>query len=306
MGAIARRWGAGAVAACAEGDALPEPLFRVVSDETVQGHRYIHVKPIDSESFIRAVAPLITERYFDEVTARARLLRSASELALFSGTSFELSEEEIADALAEERDAVLPQSWQEGGRSQHLDVQRSEFGEIVASEVLKQVFGTLIPASRIAHKEIPDQQTRGADVMGLEGVELARPTLVVGEVKGSQDRKSPPSVVGEMVSKLEALSKNRRAMLQELVWLRDYSDEEHAQICARIHTSFLLRKDYFEMVLSPLLVRSDSTHQANDAGVFKSDPTRFKKPIRWVSIVVEGDLFELAQEVYRIAREGAA
>ncbi|MFC9115001.1 Hachiman antiphage defense system protein HamA [Streptomyces sp. NPDC057092] len=217
-----------------------------------------------------------------------------------------MSEEEIASALAEERDAVLPQSWQEGGREKHLDVQRSEFGEIIASEVLKQVFDTSIPAARIAHKEIPDQQTRGADVMGLEGIELSRPTLIVGEVKGSQSRKSPPGVVGQMVTKLEALSTNRRAMLQELAWLRDYSEEEYADICARIHASFLLKKDYFEIVLSPLLVRTDSTHHPNDAGDFRLKPGRFKNRIRWVSIVVEGDLFELAQEVYRIAREGAA
>lgn len=283
---------------------MPE-LFTIVSDEVVDDHRYVHVVPTDQALFAQTIAPMITAHYFDEVNTRARLLRSAQELSLFSGEAFAITEEDMQKALSDELDAVLPEAWK-GDRESHLDVQRSEFGEILAAEVLKQVFDTDIPASRIKHKEIPDQQTRGADVIGIEKVQEARPTLVLGEVKGSTDQKSPPGVVSGMQKKLGELVQNRRALLQELCWLRDYADEPYVAACSRIHASFILKKDHFDIVLAPLLVRSSSTHHEDDAGAFKKRPTDFGKPIRWVSIVVEGDLFEVAQEVYRIAREGAA
>ncbi|MFF4790764.1 Hachiman antiphage defense system protein HamA [Streptomyces sp. NPDC001276] len=280
-------------------------LFRVISDKTVAGHRYVHVVPADTAAFARALAPLVTAHYFDEVEARARLLRSAQELTLFSSESFEITEEDVQLALTEERDALLPAAWK-GDRGKHFDVQRSEFGEIVAAEVLKQIFGTVIPASRIKHKEIPDQQTRGADVIGLEDERQQIVTLVLGEVKGSQDRKAPPGVVSGMEEKLTELVGSRRALLQELCWLRDHSEEEFAGVCSRIHASFILKRNHLKLVLAPLLVRTADTHHEDDPGRFKSDPDDFGHPIRWVSIVVEGDLFDIAQDVYLIAREGAA
>jgi hypothetical protein len=227
-------------------------------------------------------------------------------LTLFSGEAFEFTDEDVQTALDEERKALVPAAWQEGGKSKTLDVQRSEFGEILAAEALKQVFGTDIPASRIKHKEIPDQPTRGADVIGLENQDQFPVSLVLGEVKGSTEEKSPPKVVLGMEKKLAELVGSRRALLQELCWLRDHAEAAYAGVCSRIHASFILKKDQFNIVLAPLLVRTKAAHQETDPGKFKTDPDTFGHPIRWVSIVVEGDLFDIAQEVYRIAREGAA
>lgn len=279
-------------------------LFTVVSDATVEGHRYVHVIPADAATFATELAPLIRTHYFDEEAARARLLRSARELALFSGESFEIDQKDVDAALTEELNALVPQK-ENGNRSEHLSVQRSEFGEIVATEVLKQIFGTTIPASRIKHKEIPDQQTRGADVIGLEDIAETAPSLILGEVKASQQQKSPPAVVAGMITKLGDLLRNRRTLLQELCWLRDHAEDEYAAICARVHASFVLRKDHFQIVIAPILVRSADTHHKNDPGDFKNNPQRFGKSVRWVSIVVDGDLAQVAQEVYRIAREDA-
>lgn len=285
---------------------MSTPLFRVVSDTTTAGHRYVHVEPEDPQTFAARLAPLIKEHYFDEAAARAKLLRSANELALFSGASFNFNESAINAALNEERDAVLPAELDNNDkRAEHLSVQRSEFGEIVAAEVLKQIFGTTIPASRIKHKEIPDQPTRGADLVGLEDVTAKKHKLILGEVKASQQRKSPPGVVAGMVTKLTELIHSRRTLLQELCWLRDHAENEYAQICARVYASFILKQECFQIVIAPILVRSADTHHADDASDFKHNPQRFGKSVRWVSIVVEGDLSEVAREVYRLAREEA-
>lgn len=259
--------------------------------------------PSHRDRLVDDLAPRITRPYFDEATARERIKRAARELELFEGLELADGDPRLGAAIGDERDAVLPEAWR-GDRPRQLDVQRSEFGEIVAAEVLTGLFGTRIPASRIAHKETPDQQTRGADVMGLEN-SLPTLVLVISEVKGSTSNDSPPAVVDGMESKLLALQNERRALLQELIWLRDHSDEAHAEECALACASFLLRKPVFTTVLAPVLIRTAACEGDDDAGRFRTDPETFGAPLRWITVVVEQDLFELAAEVYRAARDAA-
>jgi hypothetical protein len=188
------------------------------------------------------------------------------------------------------------------GRPKATDVQRSELGEIVAADVLRTLFETVVPASRLAEKEIPDQQTRGADVLGLEDVDEDTIVLVLAEVKGSTDKQSPPGVLAGMAEKLRQLAGERRVLLQELIWLRDHAEETWAPLCAKVCSAFLLGRKLFSMLLVPVLVRTASTAGGDDCGAFKSDPDSFGERIRFVTVHVEEDLFELARTVYTIAR----
>lgn len=278
-------------------------LFEIVEDDVIGDHRYLRVAPASPETLAADLAPRITSPYFDEQAARERIQRAARELNLFPGESLADDDPRILEALAEERDAVLPAAWA-GDRPKQLDVQRSEFGEIVAAEVLSSLFETRIPASRIAHKETPDQQTRGADVMGWEG---DRPSLVLvlSEVKGSTQRSSPPSVIDGMETKLRALTTDRRALSQELIWLRDHASDDHAQECSAACASFLLRRPVFSLAISPVLVRPAACVADDDPGIFRESPNDFGVPVRFVTVIVEPDLFELAAEVYALARAAA-
>ena len=47
-----------------------------------------------------------------------------------------------------------------------------------------EVHGTLIPASRIRNKEVPNQPSRGRDLLGLEDEPLV---AVIGEIKASAE-----------------------------------------------------------------------------------------------------------------------
>jgi len=281
-----------------------EAIFRITATRG-HGFRTFHeVTPVAASSLSRILATRVKNHYFDEEAARRRLVEAGRTLTIFDGSAFTPDEEEIEAALAEERDAVLPAAWS-GDRPRQLDVQRSEFAEIIASEVLGRLFETKIPASRISHKEVPDQQTRGADVLGLEEGSGANVVLILSEVKGSQHLSSPPAVVSGMVEKLRQLSTNRRVLLQELIWLRDHSTEAYASECARICASFILRKQDFELLLVPILIRSKDTAQVTDPGPFET-AENFVAPIRWISVIIDGDLFEVAAETYRHARDGAA
>lgn len=279
-------------------------LFRVAEDRIVGDHRYLRVVAVNPQTLAQDLAPRVRARYVDQEAARERLRRAAEELTEFSFAALPLTPEEIEEAVAAETAAVLPTSWL-GNRPEHLSTQRSEFGEIVAAEVLMELFGTRIPASRISEKEVPDQQTRGADVMGLEGDGDAV-VLVLCEVKGSEQAASPPSVVADMEGKLRFLTENRRAMTQELTWLRDHADDAHSEVCARICAEFLLRRQTFTLLLAPILVRRSDVAKPTDCGRFETHADTFGAPIRWVTVLIDAALLDIATEVYRLAGSDAA
>lgn len=285
-------------------------LFQIVeSREADGGHVYLRLSPMSPATLADDLAARITGAYFDVDTELQRLRDAAQELRLFQGEDLAPTDVEIAEALAELRDALLPAGW-DGRRPKHTDVQRSELAEIVASDVLMSQFATIIPASRVRHKEIPDQQARGADVIGLEDLvgftdeaPVGSLTLVLGEVKGSTAADSPPSVVASMAEKLKGLAGTRRALIQELTWLRDHADDEHAPVCARLLAAFLLNRLDHRILLAPVLLRATAVAAESDTGEFETSPSSFDPSrIRFVSVVVDEDLFELAAAAYLKAR----
>jgi hypothetical protein len=273
--------------------------------DTVEGdRRFVRVVPGDSAALVDALAARVRTAYFDAKAALARLREAAAELTQFDGSHLIVTEAEVEEALEDELDAVLPAEWKKGGRPAQTATQRSELAEIIATEVVTSLFSTVVPASRIASKEIPDQQTRGVDVLGLEHIGEPNLTLVVGEVKGSCESASPPGVIADMEKKLIAVSTDRRQLLQELIWLRDHSDDANARTCMILCSGYLLRKLTPELVLTPILIRTSVSEGVNDYGRFRKSRAIFDFPIRFICVIVEAqDLFDLAVAVYRKARE---
>lgn len=278
-----------------------QALFVIDSDDVDGEHRYVRVIPRDSSRLATELAPRIRSAYFNLRAAEQRLRDAADDLARFDATAL-VTEEEIEAALEEELNAVLPADWK-GGRPKHTDTQRSELAEIIAAHVLATIFQAVIPASRIAHKEIPDQQTRGVDVLAFEDVTENDLKIVIGEVKGSSDTKSPPGVVLDMAVKLPQLASDRRALAQELIWLRDNCDEEYAQLCSLLCSRFLLKRADPDLVLAPLLIRTRATAGEADYGKFRTDASAFTHRIRFTTIILDvEDLFQFATSVYKEAR----
>jgi len=278
------------------------PLFILHSEDSLGRRRFCRVVPDDPAGLASTLAARVRGAYFNQRAAEQRLREAAAELALFDSSALTVTEPEIRSALEEELRAVLPAEWS-GGRPKQTDTQRSELAEIVAATVMSEVFGTIVPASRIAHKEIPDQQTRGVDVIGLEDIEGPVITVVISEVKGSCEAKSPPAVVDGMAKKLVSVTTDRRQLTQELIWLRDYCEDEYAEVCARICARHLLRRSTPEIVLAPILLRTANTERPADHGKFAEDDTDFNYPIRFISVIVDAeDLFDFAVTVYREAR----
>lgn len=279
-------------------------IFRIASDDHKGDRRFVRVVPRDPSALVTALARQVRNTYFDTDAAIVRLNEAATELTRFNGSALTITQADVKQALEEELDAVLPAEWKKGGRPSQTDPQRSELAEIIATDVVSTLFGTVVPASRIATKEIPDQQTRGADVLGLENIGDPVVALMIGEVKGSCSVSSPPKVVSGMADKLVGLTSNRRALLQELIWLRDHSEEAHQKLCMKICSGFLLRSYVPKIILTPILLRTASTEGAADHGKFSSSDENFDYPIRFIRVIVEvDDLLNLAVAVYREARK---
>jgi len=280
-------------------------LLTEVDRKLVGDHLYIKLALNTSSDFRDKLSNLIRATYFDKKKSKERLSRAAHDLTKFNGEKFEFTDEQIADALAEELDAVIPSGWRDGSDApEHLDVRRSELAEIIGREALTVTSDCVVPASRIRHKEIPDQPTRGADVIGIESVNTPPlHTLLLGEVKGSGDRKSPPGVVAGMQTKLTQLTTDRRVLLQELLWLCDNADDEHVDLCHAVCLKFQF-KTPLELVLTPILIRTTSTAADTDPGKFATDADSFNYCIRFISVILPTeDLYEFAVEIYSKARE---
>jgi hypothetical protein len=298
-------------------DGAAAGLFRIADDLSVDDHRFVRLVPVDPEGLAEALAPQVQKAYFDVQQAEAKMRAAVADLKQFSATTLEITESAIRDALEEELDVVLPAEWKaatEGGkaRPRQTDVQRSELAEIIAGMVLQDFFQTVIPAARIAHKEVPDQQTRGVDVLGIEGLDftdvqnlhLPSLVLVLGEVKGSCSAASPPAVVKDMETTLKSLVTDRRKLSQELLWLRDNCSEEHQRICAMIAAGYQLNAINPKVVMTPVLLRTAATAGVKDMGNFQAKSSSFTNNIRFVTVVLEADdLFNFAVQVYRKARE---
>jgi hypothetical protein len=136
------------------------PLFAVSETREAPPHAYIRLEPTDAASLADDLAARITSTYLDVETELQRLSDAAAELGIFDAAGLAPDKAAIDEALEELRDAVFPAPW-DGRRLKHTDVQRSELAEIIAADVLASNFGVSVPASRVADKEIPDQQSRG-------------------------------------------------------------------------------------------------------------------------------------------------
>lgn len=254
------------------------------------------------DELARMLAPRIRQVYFSRAARERKLRDGINDLNMFSAHEFTVTDNEVEQALEEELDAVLPAEWR-GGRPRQTDVQRSELAEIIAAEVFASLFSTTLPALRISGKEIPDQQTRGIDLLGLEDTGGSTVTVILGEVKGSCEHRSPPQVVADMARKLQVLVADRRTLLQELGWLRDHSSPEHVALCNRTYAGYLLNKVVPRFVLAPILLRTDTTAGERDAGIFRAPDFPAAHAVRFVRVsIMAEDLFNFAVEVYRVAR----
>lgn len=183
-----------------------------------------------------------------------------------------------------------------------LDVARNELAEALANLALSTIHGTVIPAPRIANKEVPGTPARGLDLLGFEDLPLL---VVVSETKASSAAASPPPVVGtgpdSLRSQLKRFLGTDDRLLSEFSFALKHSKSEHHLLIARAILAHI--DGTLSIVIAPILVRPKNGRGASDYGTFQTNPTEFTPArVRFCLLVIDRPLDELANAVYEGAR----
>jgi hypothetical protein len=183
-----------------------------------------------------------------------------------------------------------------------LDVARNELAEVLAVLALSATRGTVVPSSRIRNKEIGQAPSRGRDLLGIDAEPLM---AVVGEVKASASKNSPPGVVDagpqSMRAQLLTAGTDMDRLSAELNWAIKHAPSEHKTLVAQAMLAHVAGE--LPVVAAPILVRPADRHGADDFGAFLDNPSQFAPAsVRFCLLRVEGSLDDLARDVYEQAR----
>lgn len=251
-------------------------------------------RPQEEGGLVATLAQTIRDLYVDRDHLRDVLTAAMNDAGAVAdaGPVEEAIQRTLAAAIPEPGTHPIPQ----------LDVARNELAEAIAHLALPALHGTVIPAPRIRHKEVPDQPARGRDLLGLEETPLA---AVIGEVKASDEANSPPGVVGAGDTSLRgqflSFLAAKDALLTELNWALKHADPEHQMLIARAIVAYTAGN--LPLCAAPVLVRPTARHGADDFGTFKDNPGQFAPAsVRFSIFRVDGTLDGLAQAVYDEAR----
>lgn len=166
----------------------------------------------------------------------------------------------------------------------NFNVVRSDFGELLCYMLLEQNYGTMFGEKSITGRELRDRPGRGIDAIGIEKSDLL--TLVLCEVKVSDERSSPPGVVDQGE---ECLSRQHRCHMDNLikttkdkVW-RAYNKTRSQEIAALLATAAVrLEENSFDeirVIICSLLVRPKAKHKLTDFGSFRKNPAYYSPAI---------------------------
>jgi hypothetical protein len=274
----------------------------VVDDRDAAAHRYVVLEchADDRAELIAALAELVLELYVDPTELADQLRTAAIGLG-------EVADMGVIEAvIAEISSATIPDDPPEG-QPEQLQLQRNELAEILAYVAAEQYFGTLVPAKRVRHKEVPRLPSRGMDMLGLDiEPEIA---LILSEAKASEEHASPPAVVGSgsssLRAQLRAFQGDVAKILVELRWAERHSPPAEKEHVAR--AMLRLAHNDLPMVVFPVLLRTAGAHQLTDPGCFADEPQLFfPARVRFCTIRVDEPLAPLAREVYAAARHARA
>ena len=265
-------------------------LFFIPIEESLSsGHSFRALKLDDDSEWINPVA-------VEYVRLRSECAQPLADISL-DGIEV-LSVDRISKRL---EDATIPVR-----RFDNFDVVRSDFGEMLCYMLLEQEYET-----RFGYKSIRDRETtqlpgRGIDAVGIEeGSDGDLLTLVLGEVKVSDEAASPPQVVdrGEHCLRNQHLSHLRKPVATaKKIWdMSRRSPDSSAQ--ALLFTAALYleenRWDKLRLIACCVLVRPRCKYTKADFGSFQQCPDDYKPAlIRFLVVCIPDDVEKVVQNWY--------
>jgi hypothetical protein len=191
----------------------------------------------------------------------------------------------------------------------NFNVVRSDFGELLCYMLLEQDYGTMFGEKSISGRELRDRPGRGIDAIGVEESDLL--TLVLCEVKVSDEQSSPPGVVD---SGRECLSRQHHSHMDNLkketkdkVW-RAVSKTRNQGIADLLATAAVRleenRFDEVRIIVCSVLVRPKAKHKLTDFGSFRANPARYSPAIiRFLVACIPGDVDDIIKNWHNILQK---
>lgn len=175
--------------------------------------------------------------------------------------------------------------------------------------LLERDYATKFGMKSIYTRELRDRPGRGIDAIGIEVRDLL--TLVLCEVKVSNDDSSPPGVVDQGE---ECLSKQHQHHLGKLnndtkdkVWrvVQKTRDQETADL---LTTAALCleenRLDRLRIIACSILIRPQAKHKLTDFGSFKANPSQYSPAIiRFLVACIPDDVNVIIRKWYDIVQK---
>jgi hypothetical protein len=162
------------------------------------------------------------------------------------------------------------------GANVNFDIVRSDFGETLSYLLLEGQYGTYIGYKSVRDRELTDLTGRGLDVMGIElGEQL---TLILGEVKVSNEAASPPQVVDTgrhcLRDQHRGHLRNPKATAAKI--LNSSRRIRDASLRDRFFAAALLLREQrwqaLRVVVCSILIRPQQLYTEADFGSFRARP----------------------------------
>lgn len=186
----------------------------------------------------------------------------------------------------------------------NFNVVRSDFGEILCYMLLEDEYRTLFGVKNIFQRELRDSSGRGIDAIGVEIGDVL--TLVLCEVKVSDEQHSPPRVVD---ANDDCLRKQHQYHLENLdratkdkIWrAANHARDEHiAELLTTV--AIYLEEGMHEkihVILCNVLIRPKHKYTPDDFGSFRDQHTQFAPAsIRFIIACIPDNVDVIIKEWY--------
>lgn len=191
-----------------------------------------------------------------------------------------------------------------------FDVVRSDFGETLSYLILQEQYKTEFGYKSIRDREVIQLTGRGIDAVGIEEEGIL--TLVLGEVKVSNDKSSPPSVVDKSNDCLREQHLNHISDMENTakkIW--DLSRRARVPRLQKLFqaAAFLLEEgmlDKLNLVVCSVLVRPKELFQKTDFGSFQSSPIDYDPArVRFLIICIPDDVSTCVTNWYELVKQAS-
>lgn len=191
------------------------------------------------------------------------------------------------------------------------DIYRSDLGELIMVSFFEKSLKSkypdeenfIIPIKNITSRENVDMPARGLDVVGYRNSEMIN--LLLGEVKVSEEKNSPPQVVDKSKDSLyETHTKHRtdkKYLLKKLMTITRKLSYEHSysflQIIDHIEQGEF---DKFKIIYGCCLVRDSQCQKDTDFGKMKLKATEFEpNSVHFLIVSFDKSITETVSEFHK-------